>query len=73
MNALPVRYLLPDSLPKDAPAADHAAWCENFERFCRRHAALAREFNMPCDKWTKAANYAAVAAAAWRERAGATP
>lgn len=26
-----------------------------------------------CDKWTKAANYAAVAAAAWRERAGATP
>ena len=69
MNAL-VRHpsTLPPSLPEDAPAADHAAWCENFERLCRRRAALAREFNMPSAKWTKAAEMARFAAEVWADR-----
>ena len=72
MSTLPVRYpsTLPPSLPEDAPAADHAEWCENFERLCRRRAALCRDyFNMPAAaKWTKAAEMARFAATCWRER-----
>ncbi len=52
----------------NASPAEHLAWCESFGLYCSRQARRAGDFDLPTRKWLQAAELAAYAAAAWRER-----
>ena len=58
----------PASPPNDAPAVAHIRWCETFGLYCSGQAQLARDDGLSDRKWLRAAEFAAFAAAAWRER-----
>ena len=59
----------PEFPPHGSPPALHLAWCEQFSLHCMRRAKAARTFDLPTRKWLRAAELAAFAASAWRERA----
>lgn len=59
----------PESPPRDAPPAEHLAWCIRFGAYCACQAQVAREFDLPTSKWLQAAELTAFAASIWRERA----
>ncbi len=61
----------PDFPARGATPAEHLRWCIRFGGYCVRQAQLAREFDLPTQKWLRAAELAAFAASIWRERAAA--